>query len=102
MFTNQITIEGRLADEPTVHESMTELVVLTNRRTRNDAGEWVNSDTSRFTVKTFRTLATKAGEQLAKGDLVIVAGSITTDTWTDTGTNRYKQVVMADAIAKSL
>jgi len=69
MFTSQITIEGRLSDEPTVHESMTEFVVLTNRRSPNEAGEWTNTDTTRFTVKTFRTLATKAGEQLAKGDL---------------------------------
>ena len=104
MFSSHITIEGRLADEPTVRESMTEIVVLTNRRSQDDSGEWANTDTTRYTVKTFRTLATKAGEQLTKGDQVIVAGSITTDTWTDTetGANRYKQVIMADAIAKSL
>ena len=34
----------------------------------------------------------------------IIAGSIVTDTWTDTdsGQNRYKQVVLADAVGKSL
>ena len=104
MFTSTITLTGRLAEDPTVLENLTELVVLANRRKQDEAGEWVNSDTSRFTVKTFRTAATKAGEQLTKGDAVIVVGSIVTDTWTDNDTqqNRHKQVVLADAIGKSL
>lgn len=104
MFTNQITIEGRLVDDPIVFDNLTEFVILTNRRKQNDTGEWVNADTSRFTIKTFRTLASKAGEHLTKGDAVIVVGSIITDQWTDTqtGGNRYKQVVLADAVARSL
>lgn len=104
MFTSTITLTGRLAEDPTVLDNLTEFVVLANRRKQDETGEWVNSDTSRFTVKTFRTTATKAGEQLTKGDAVIVVGSIVTDTWTDTDTsqNRYKQVVLADAIGKSL
>lgn len=104
MFTSTITIEGRLAEDPTVLENLTEFVVLTNRRKADESGEWGNADTSRFTVKTFRTLATKTGEQLHKGDKVVVAGSIVTDTWPDKETqqNRYRQVMLADAVAKSL
>lgn len=77
---------------------------LANRRKPNDAGEWVTTDTSRYTVKAFKTLATKAGEQLHKGDQVIVAGSIVTEQWTDneTNQNRYRQTVLADAIGTSL
>lgn len=33
MFTSTITIEGRLAQAPQVFDNLTELVVLTNRRT---------------------------------------------------------------------
>jgi single-stranded DNA-binding protein len=84
--------------------NLTELVVLVNRRKQDDAGEWVNTDTSRFTVKTFRTIAEKAAEQLHKGDRILAIGSVVTDTWTDADTqqNRHKQFVLADAVAKSL
>lgn len=103
MFTSTITVYGRLAEDPTMLENLTEFVILSNRRKPDEAGEWSNTDTSRFTIKTFRSLATKAGD-LTKGDAVIVAGSIVTDTWTDTDSqqNRYKQVVLADAVGKSL
>ncbi len=103
MFTSTITITGRLAEDPTVLESLTEFVVLSNRRKADEAGEWSNTDTSRFTIKTFRSLATKATD-LTKGEAVIVVGSIVTDNWTDTETqqNRYKQVVLAHAVGKSL
>jgi len=104
MFTSTLTIEGRLAEDPTVLENLTEIVVLTNRRKPNDAGEWTNTDTTRYVVKAFKTLGTKAGEQLHKGDQVIVAGSIITETWADNDTNqnRYRQTVLADAIGASL
>lgn len=104
MFTSTITIEGRLADEPTVLENLTEFVVLTNRRKTDETGEWVTADTSRFTVKSFRTLGVKAGEQLHKGDQIIVAGSIVTDTWKDNDTdqNRHRQTLLADAIGRSI
>jgi single-stranded DNA-binding protein len=104
MITSTITIEGRLAEDPTVLDNLTEIVVLTNRRKPDDTGEWVTTDTSRFVVKAFKTLGTKTGEQLHKGDQVIVAGSIVTDTWTDNDTNqnRYRQVILADAIGTSL
>ena len=103
MFTSTIIINGGLAEDPTVLENLTEFVILSNRRKPDEAGEWTNTDTSRFTIKTFRRLATKAAD-LTKGDAVIIVGSIVTDTWTDTdsGQNRYKQVVLADAVGKSL
>jgi single-stranded DNA-binding protein len=99
MFTSTIIIEGRLVEYPTVLENLTEIVVLTNRRRPNDAGECTSTDT-RYVVKTFKTPASKAGEQLHKGDQVIVAGSIVTDTWADKDSqqNRYRRVVLADAI----
>jgi len=71
MFTSTLTIEGRLAEAPTVLENLTEIVVLTNRRKPNDAGEWTNTDTTRYVARAFKTLGSKAGEQLRKGDQVI-------------------------------
>ena len=103
MFTSTITLVGRVAENPTALENLTEFVVLSNRRKADETGQWANTDTSRFTVKAFRTLATKAA-RLETGDAVIVVGSIVTDTWTDsdTGQNRYKQVVLADAVGRPL
>lgn len=103
MFTSTITIEGRLAAAPTVLENLTEVVVLTNRRGQDDSGEWINTDTTRYTVKAFKTLAEKARD-LQAGEKVLIVGSIVTEAWTDpdTGSNRYKPVVLADAIARSL
>lgn len=103
MFTSTITIEGRLAEDPTALESLTEFIVLTNRRGQDDAGEWGNTDTTRYTVKSFRTLGGAAAD-LEKGDKVIVAGSIVTDSWEDrdSGQKRYKPVILADAIGRSL
>lgn len=103
MFTSTITIEGRLAQDPTALESLTEFVVLTNRRRQDDAGEWGNTDTTRYTVKAFKALGGAAAD-LEKGDKVIVAGSIVTDSWEDrvSGQKRYKPVILADAIGVSI
>ncbi len=103
MFTSTITIEGRLAQVPTALESLTEFVVLVNRRGRDATGEWENTDTSRYVVKAFKALGAAAAD-LQTGEKVIVAGSIVTDSWddTETGQKRYKQVILADAIGISL
>lgn len=103
MFTSTITIEGRLAeDAKSVSDSLTELVVLTNRRGQDEAGEWGNTDTTRYVVKAFKGQAGKAAE-LKTGEQVLVAGSIVTDSWqSGDGTNRYQQVVLANAIGRSL
>ncbi|WP_019146661.1 single-stranded DNA-binding protein [Aeromicrobium massiliense] len=104
MFTSTVTIEGRLGQAPQVFDNLTEFVVLTNRRTQDsESGEWSNSDTTRYTVKTFKTLATRARD-LESGEKVIVAGSIVTETWTDQTTQeaRYKQVLLADAVGRSV
>lgn len=78
MFTSTITIEGRLADDPAALENLSTFVVLTNRRKPDGAGEWANTDTSRYTVKCFKTLTTKVGDQLYKGDQVLLADAIAT------------------------
>lgn len=102
MFTSTITIEGRLAEDANaVSENLTEFVVLTNRRSKDEAGEWSNTDTSRYVVKAFKSKAAKAAS-LKSGTQVIVGGSIVTDNWEKDGTNRYQQVVLADAIGLSL
>lgn len=103
MFTSTITIEGRLAEVPTPLQNLTEFVVLTNRRAQDEAGEWGNTDTTRYTVKAFKRLGDEAAA-LTTGDRVIVVGSIVTESWDDreTGQKRYKQVLLADAIGRSI
>ncbi|TCI96417.1 hypothetical protein E0W78_14870 [Aeromicrobium sp. IC_218] len=69
----------------------------------SESGEWSNSDTTRYSVKTFKTLATRASD-LQSGEKVIVTGAIVTETWTDQTNQkpRYKQVILPDAIGRSI
>lgn len=81
---------------PPFWKDATEFVALAKQRGQDEAGEWVNTNTTRYVVKTFKHLAKKARALLAKGDRVIVAISIVTDTWADkeSGENRFKQIVI--------
>jgi single-strand DNA-binding protein len=55
-------------------------------------------------VRAFKTLAGNIVESLAKGDRVIVHGTVTTEAWTDkqTGEKRTAQRVLADIVGPSL
>jgi single-strand DNA-binding protein len=104
-----LTTEGNLADDPQVRftptgSQITELTVLVNRRRQNDAGEWVDDEPTRHTCKAFRQLGENIADTLAKGDRVLVVGTVVTDTWNDkhTGDKRTRQAVLVDAIGPSL
>ena len=106
---NTITFEGNLAQEPDlsftarVGTPVVELVVLVNRRVRDDAGEWVDATPTRHRVKAYGHLAEHAAE-LPKGATVVVVGRVETDSWEDreSGQSRYADQVIADAIGASL
>jgi single-strand DNA-binding protein len=109
MLTTTVTFEGNLADDPQVRfthtgTQITELTVLVNRRRQNDAGEWVDDESTRHTCKAFRQLGENIADTLAKGDRVLVVGTLVTDTWNDkhTGDKRTRQTVLVDAIGPSL
>jgi single-strand DNA-binding protein len=104
-----VTFEGNLADDPQVRftpsgKQITELTVLVNQRRHNSDGEWVDSEPTRHVVRAFKILAENIVESLAKGDRVIVHGTVTTEAWTDkqTGDKRTAQRVLAEIVGPSL
>lgn len=104
-----ITFTGNLADNPQLRFTTTgvpvaELVVIENRRRRDDAGEWVDDEPNRFRVKAWRQTAENIAESLTKGASVTVTGWIKTERWEDkdTGENRYAQHVEADEVSVPL
>ena len=109
MLTTTTIFEGNLAADPELRftpngKQVVEFTVLVNSRRQNDAGEWEDREPTRHQIKAFGTLAENTAGSLQKGDRVIVAGNVTTDSWDDrdTGSKRTMQKVLADAVGISL
>jgi single-strand DNA-binding protein len=103
-----VTFEGRLAANPDLHvtasgKNIVEFTVAVNER-RQVGEEWEDGNTTWWRVKAFRQLGENIIESLTKGDLVIVHGAVTTDTWTDKESQekRFGQKVIADLVGPSL
>lgn len=104
-----ITFAGNLAVDPEVRftpsgAQVANLVVLENRRRRNDAGEWEDLEPNRYRVQAWAGLAENVAESLHRGDRVLITGAITTDRWIDkdSGEARTAQVIKASDVAFSL
>ena len=105
-----ITFAGNLAADPEVRftqsgRAVASLTVLENRRKRTaDGNAWEDAEPNRYKVEVWGATAENVAESLAKGDRVLVTGTIVTDRWTDRETNadRTAQKVNADEIGFSL
>ena len=103
-----VTFEGRLAANPDLTitqngKNIVEFTVAVNERRQVD-GRWEDGDTTWHRVKAFKQLGENIVESLTQGDMVIVHGTITTDTWTDkdSGDKRSAQKAIADLVGPSL
>jgi single-strand DNA-binding protein len=103
-----VTFEGRLAADPELTvtpggKNIVEFTVAVNGRRQVD-GVWQDGDTTWHRVKAFRKLGENIIESLRQGNLVIVHGTVTTDTWIDKETEqkRSAQKVIADLVGPSL
>lgn len=98
--------EGRIAAEPTLDRTVTDLptceaVVLVNRRTKR-GDDWVDATPTRYYLKAWRRRAEQLA-QLPTGASVVVIGHVETDSWTnDQGEKRYRDQVIVDHIGLSL
>ena len=103
-----ITITGRLAADPEIKFSangvgVAKMRVVTSRRKRQDDGTWIDVDTTWWHVTAFKTTAEQAVERLAKGDAVIIVGTIKGREWeTPQGEKRTAMDVTADHIGPDL
>ncbi|WP_322408909.1 single-stranded DNA-binding protein [Microbacterium invictum] len=107
-MSDTITLTGNIATIPE-HKKILDGVAVTSfrlatshRRLDRATGQWVDGDTSYYTVQLFRQLAENAVLSLSRGDRVIVTGRVKVREW-DTGTRRGTTVeVEADAIGHDL
>ena len=104
MSNPEITIVGRLAADPEFKSFGNGVVakfrVITSDRRKNEDGNWVDINTSGWNVVAWNTLAESCKNVLAKGQEVVVIGSVKEDYWSDKDGNSRKSVeVTASNIA---
>lgn len=99
--------EFRLAADPELRFTPSGLAVCSMRavassRKKQEDGNWVDDKTCWVNLTAFKRLAENAAESFAKGDLVILAGRLQTDTWeTKEGENRTSFNILLDTIGHS-
>ena len=105
---SHITSDGSLAEDPAFGTSdagvcYTRLVVITNDRYRDRAGDWTTGPAVRHRVTAFRRLAENAANTFRKGDPVLVAGTQTVTEYADCdGNPRIGREIIADHLGLSL
>jgi len=104
MSLNKCMIIGNLGRDPEMRytpsgQAVTQFTVATNRRWRDQQGEW-QEETEWFRVVVWRDAAERAAEQLRKGHKVYVEGRLQTRQWEDqTGNKRYTTELIADRVS---
>ena len=99
----EITLVGRLGTDPEKFGnekfSGVRFRMATSDRVKNEAGEWIDKDTSWWTVKLWNKSAEQAYSTLKKGQEVMVRGTIYQENWTDKdGANRTSYEVRGESI----
>ena len=104
-----VTLVGFVAREPHLRETKNGVHVAdvrigtTTRMIDKQTGEWVDADTSYFTVTCWRRLADHAKASLHKGDPVVVKGRFRTTSYEDkVGRLRTEVQIMADTVGHDL
>ena len=103
MSLNKCMIIGNLGRDPEMRytpsgQAVTQFTVATNRRWRDQQGEW-QEETEWFRVVVWREQAERAAENLRKGHKVYVEGRIQTRQWEDqSGQKRYTTELIADRV----
>jgi single-strand DNA-binding protein len=85
-----ITVRGFVTAEPKLWQRTptqspvaTIRVGSTRRKLNRETGEWLDGETSYYTVKCWRKLAENVHSCLRKGDMVFVRGRVITRNWLD-------------------
>lgn len=109
MLTTQITTAGNLAADVQLHfgpsgTPVARLLLLVNTGRRDQHGQWQDDEPTRHSCKAFGQLAEHLGESVAKGDRLLVTGTVRTESWTDkdTGQARSMPVLYLDDAGPSV
>jgi single-strand DNA-binding protein len=104
-----VTLVGFVAREPRIRQ-VTEgrfvadlRVGATTRKIDQQTGEWVDGDTSYYTVNCWRRLAGHVKASLRKGDPVVVKGKFRTHSYEDKDGRLHTEVeIVADTVGHDL
>lgn len=105
-----ITVSGYVGSEPRFFAGESDApdyvsfrLATTRSYFNRSKNEWVDSETTWFTVKAWRALAKNINESLTKGDAVLVHGALDTQKWQQTdGAQRETLVIDAHSVGPNL
>lgn len=101
---NRIEVIGNLTRDPELRftpngQAVASFAVATNRRYRDQAGNWVDSPPEYHEIVVWGQLAENCQKYLHKGERVFVSGRQQTRSWeAQDGSKRYKTELIVDAI----
>lgn len=101
---NRIEVIGNLTRDPEMrmtpsNQSVTSFAVATNRRYRDNAGQWVDSPPEYHDVVIWGALGERCNQVLHKGDKVFISGRLQTRSWeAPDGQKKYKTEIVADSV----
>lgn len=85
MYDTFVTIQGWVGSEVTHRETsqgnVATIRVASTPRIRKRGGEWVDGETTWYSVTCWRSLADNVRDSVRKGDAVIVHGRFRADVW---------------------
>ena len=110
MLQTTVILEGNIAADieltytPTGKQVVRFLVLVNRRRKDPDTGEWSDAEPTRHACVAFGVLGEHLTDSLAKGDRILMVGTVVTDAWDDKDTDekRTAQRVLVDAAGPSL
>jgi single-strand DNA-binding protein len=107
-MSDQITLTGIIGTVPRRSTAKNGSVMtsfrLASRQRHYDrsTSEWVDDESSWYTVRTYRQLAVNAAQSLSNGERVIVTGRLTIRNWTNGDRSGIEVEIVADAVGHDL
>lgn len=101
---NRIEVIGNLTKDPELrytpnNQAVASFSVATNRRYKDQSGNWVDSPPEYHEVVVWGQLGERCNQVLRKGEKIFVSGRLQTRSWeAQDGSKRYKTELIADTI----
>ena len=104
IYLNRIEVIGNLTRDPELRftntsQSVASFSIATNRRYRDQSGNWVDAPAEYHEISVWGALGEKCQQLLHKGDRIFVSGRLQSRSWeAPDGTKRNKTEIVADSI----
>lgn len=101
---NRIEVIGNLTKDPEMrftatNQPVTSFALATNRRYKDQAGNWVDSPPEYHDIVVWGALGERCNQILHKGERVYVSGRLQTRSWeAQDGSKKYKTEIVADSL----